>query len=263
MQDLFFAGENSNHSVLVFDGSWTGLLCCVYDIYQLKLGSVTIEREDTIQHDAFGQIIHVISDEKRAKRVWQGLVGRISQKSMAHLYSCYLSELPGIAVSICEFIRMSYDQEESPENAFANPTVLRISRVDRMVHREKHRMEAFVRFQLTADEIFYASIEPDFNVLPLIAKHFKNRYADQRWLIYDLKRKYGIYYDLTAVSEVKFEVDLRRNAEKGLVENDELLYQNLWQDYFKHVNIAERNNKKLHLRHVPKRYWKYLTEKIA
>jgi hypothetical protein len=28
-----------------------------------------------------------------------------------------------------------------------------------------------------------------------------------------------------------------------------------------HTNIKERKNDKLHVQHVPKRYWKYLTEK--
>lgn len=42
---------------------------------------------------------------------------------------------------------------------------------------------------------------------------------------------------------------------------DETLYQTLWKDYFKHVNIIERKNTKLHVQHVTKRYWKHLTEK--
>ena len=57
-------------------------------------------------------------------------------------------------------------------------------------------MEAFVRFQLTKDGLYYCIIQPDYNVLPLISNHFEKRYADQRWLIYDSRRKYGIYYDL-------------------------------------------------------------------
>jgi probable DNA metabolism protein len=43
---------------------------------------------------------------------------------------------------------------------------------------------------------------------------------------------------------------------------DESAYQYLWKNYFTSVNIVSRKNTKLHLRHIPKRYWKYLTEKI-
>jgi len=41
----------------------------------------------------------------------------------------------------------------------------------------------------------------------------------------------------------------------------EFEFQTLWQDYFKSTNIVSRKNMKLHIRHVPKRYWKYLSEK--
>ena len=42
---------------------------------------------------------------------------------------------------------------------------------------------------------------------------------------------------------------------------DEAAYQTMWKAYFQAVTIPERRNLKLHLRHVPKRYWPYLTEK--
>ena len=32
--------------------------------------------------------------------------------------------------------------------------------------------------------------------LPMLIKHFRNRYADQKWIIYDVKRGYGLHYDL-------------------------------------------------------------------
>lgn len=41
----------------------------------------------------------------------------------------------------------------------------------------------------------------------------------------------------------------------------EFEFQKLWQDYFKSTNIESRKNMKLHTRHIPKRYWKYLSEK--
>lgn len=101
-------------------------------------------------------------------------------------------------------------------------------------------------------------MQPDHNVLPLIAKHFKARYADQRWLIYDGRRKYGIYYDLEKVEEVKLDfADLQNDfALNEIFDEDESLYQQLWKQYFKSVNIAARKNTKLHVQHMPKRYWK-------
>jgi probable DNA metabolism protein len=42
---------------------------------------------------------------------------------------------------------------------------------------------------------------------------------------------------------------------------DEQLFQKLWKAYFKSLTIKERINPKLQRQHLPKRYWKYLTEK--
>jgi probable DNA metabolism protein len=125
-------------------------------------------------------------------------------------------------------------------------------------------MEAFVRFQLTKDQLYYAICQPDYNVLPLIRKHFKDRYADQRWLIYDSRREYGIYYDLEKVDSVLISfVEEANDGENvaAILEENEELYQQLWQQYFTSVNIAARKNTKLHIQHMPKRYWRYLPEK--
>ena len=123
-------------------------------------------------------------------------------------------------------------------------------------------MEAFIRFELLKDNVYFAKIDPDFDVLTLLIPHFKNRYQDQKWLIYDLRRKYGVYYDLETVTIVTLDFDaiLSKNID-NLYSDSEINYQKLWSEYFDHTNIKERKNMKLHVQHVPKRYWKYLTEK--
>ncbi|MEO7524367.1 MAG: TIGR03915 family putative DNA repair protein, partial [Ferruginibacter sp.] len=121
-----------------------------------------------------------------------------------------------------------------------------------------------VRFQLTKDKLYYAIIQPDYNVLPLISKHFEDRYADQRWLIYDSIRKVGLYFDLQKVEEIvmHFEADLDNKEQlKAIYDEEEVLYQTLWQQYFQSININARKNLKLHIQHMPKRYWRNLVEK--
>src|SRR5690606_38301814 len=147
---------------------------------------------------------------------------------------------------------------------YGNGTVLKISQIAKSVGREKHRMEAFVRFKLTKDDIYFANIEPDFDVLPLISKHFKSRYADQKWIMYDLKRQYGLNYDLQEVQAMNLTLpetfDPTQTASEYFTPS-EIEFQTLWQNYFQSTNIVARKNTKLHIQHLPKRYWKYLSEK--
>lgn len=139
----------------------------------------------------------------------------------------------------------------------------------KQVGREKHRMEAFVRFKKTKDGLFLSLVRPDFNVLRIILRHFKARYQDQRWLIFDEQRKYGIYYALDEVHQVKMNAEIIDQQSRighsqcfSLeLDAQELLYDQLWKDYFHSVNIQVRQNMKLHIQYVPKRYWRYMNEK--
>ncbi|HEY0740955.1 MAG TPA: TIGR03915 family putative DNA repair protein, partial [Chryseosolibacter sp.] len=206
------------------------------------------------------------TDSAKSQRVWTGLKKHLSNTKCNELYKSFLSELPEIEQILSDFIRYVFAHHKGVENDLGHPGVIAISQIAHKVHREKHRMEAFIRFQLTKDGIYFATISPDFNVIPLIVRHFKDRYADQRWLIYDDKRNYGIHYDPKTSSVTEVIIDMKPEAKAEFLpatvcHEDELEWQKLWKGYFTSVNIALRKNKKLHIQHVPMRYWKYLTEK--
>ncbi len=195
--------------------------------------------------------------------MWKGIVKYAQKQTAEQLYHTWLSELPNIEKYLLQYIQYLFKTRESVDADFSNSAVLKIAQVSKKVHRERHRMEAFVRFQLTKDGLYYALVEPDYNVLPLLINHFKNRYADQRWLIYDSKRKCGIYYDLHEVEmvEIVFSDEVKQNGSRTTFDEEETLYQSLWKTYFGSVNIKARKNTKLHIQHMPKRYWKHLPEK--
>jgi probable DNA metabolism protein len=188
----------------------------------------------------------------------------MDQEARARLYHVFLSEDAERELLIFRYVDLALRSAVDISENYANADVRRIQRLAQMMFREKHRMEAFVRFEKTADELFHATIEPDMDVLPLIVAHFTKRYADQRWLIYDRRRHYGLYYDLARTDIVQFENPTGQKStdiSATVLDEREPLFKLLWQAYFDHVNIPERKNLKLHRRHMPLRYWKYLSEK--
>ncbi|WP_243732513.1 TIGR03915 family putative DNA repair protein [Pedobacter metabolipauper] len=287
--------------IYLIDGSLEGLLCAVFEWFERKPGPVILKTVQHYQPDAFIQTFQVDNDLNKADRVWKGLQRKLDKRWIRHFYCTFLSELPEAYSSLFEFACYIFSNPPGAEANYGNAHVLALSQTAHKVEREKHRMEAFIRFEHTADGMFYCGIDPDFNVLPLIMNHFKNRYADQRWIIYDLKRHYGLYYDLHIVEEIQMKnVESPENVEniesaehkenpqsiqipgnlegacstenettskvwskpaKNIRSDKESLYAMLWKDYFKSTNIVARKNTKLHIQHVPKRYWKYLTEK--
>lgn len=122
-------------------------------------------------------------------------------------------------------------------------------------------------FRKLPTALSFAAVEPEKNALPLAIDHFKDRFADQPWLIYDIKRAYGFYYDLKEVRQVTFEEGSREGhlvtgmLDESLMDKDEKLFQQLWKTYFKAICIKERLNPRKHKQDMPVRYWKHMTEK--
>ncbi|MDQ2792994.1 MAG: TIGR03915 family putative DNA repair protein [Bacteroidota bacterium] len=247
-----------------YDGTFEGLLTVLFSIYESKSPPNSLQPEATAQIGLFAQPAHRETDEAQATRVWDGLLKTMDNEARARLYHVFLSEDAERELLIFRYVDLALRSAVDVAENYANADVRRVQRLAQMMFREKHRMEAFVRFEKTSDELFHATIEPDMDVLPLIAAHFTKRYADQRWLIYDRRRHYGLYYDRTRTDIVQFENPAAQKStavSATVLDEREPLFRHLWQTYFDHVNIPERKNLKLHRRHMPLRYWKYLSEK--
>ncbi|MDB5252635.1 MAG: domain often clustered or fused with uracil-DNA glycosylase [Flaviaesturariibacter sp.] len=238
-------------------------MAAVFDVYDYRFTDVSVCPADRFNGHLFSEPHRVYTDEKKAKRVAAGLLNKISEDASAQLYRCFLSGDAAIEETLLAYIRYALSSGPSVESDFSHPAVIKVTQIAKKVWREQHRMEAFVRFQKTADGLFYAIIEPDHDVLPLIAKHFKNRYADQRWLIYDARRRYGLSHEDGGVSfiEVSFaEGSTSARDVAHVYDASEDLYQKLWKQYMTSVNIAARKNLRLQVQHMPRRYWKYMPE---
>ena len=168
---------------------------------------------------------------------------------------------------IFRYIRKAIDAPRSIETNFGDPDVLQLAQIWKKVDGERVHLMQFVRFQKAADGTFFAAFEPQYNALPLTIQHFKDRFADQKWIVYDMKRRYGFYYDLQEVTTISFDDDSRTAhlitgmLDESLMDENEKIFQKLWKTYFKAICIKERMNPRKHKKDMPVRYWKYLTEK--
>ncbi|RAJ12954.1 TIGR03915 family putative DNA repair protein [Olleya aquimaris] len=251
------------NTLLVYDGSFDGFLCAIFYVYEYKIVAPKIIKISRHQEQLFSKTVTIVTEKQKADRVWKSVQTKCGNRGASQLYYAFLSEIESIEDTILEVVKYAFKSAKPVLQDFANTYVLEVSKTAKKVSREKHRMEAFVRFRLTKDQVYFANIEPDFNVLPLIEKHFRKRYADQQWIIYDLKRNYGLFYNLNTVEIIVLELskDVTTNTTSEFFTDTELEFQQLWKDYFKSTNIKSRKNLKLHNQHVPKRYWKYLSEK--
>lgn len=256
--------------ILVFDGTFEGWLTAVFVAYEngwQNLAELSIVTEFDYLPSLWHNKIAIITDTQNAERVSTKLQQVFDKAGMRQLLWAFLSGQSDIYTAMFGVVvyQLAYPNQTVWEH-YTHPAVMRVSKIVKMVGRERHRMQAFVRFEHTVEDIYFARINPDFNVLPLIGEHFKKRYADQTWAIYDVVRGYGIFYqqdqddNLQIISDVAS--DVLANPSQIHSENEQQ-YQKMWQRYFKSVTIKERYNPKLHRQFLPKRYWRYLTEKVG
>lgn len=252
-------------NIWVYDKTFEGFLTLVFDCYDMKSFPDKIIGYNEVKFFMFPPDYEVISDGYKSKRVWDGLLKRVSANSCQLLYRVSLSEIDDIELLMLRYVKEIFQSKTNIELNFGNPVVLEMLQINRKVNREAQRIPMFVRFQRTADDIYYASYDPQYNVLPLVIDHFEKRFADQKWIIYDTRRNYGFYYDLHTTTEVTFSgstVDpATGKIDKNLMDEDEQIFQELWKSYFKSICIKERINPKLHRQLLPRRFWKYLIEK--
>lgn len=251
--------------LLLYDNTFEGFLSVVFECYSRKTEPVDICPETHHQEAMFIRKENIVTDSMHADRVWKGLQKKLTPETSQLPYSAFLSGEKGIEMALYRFIRMAFSSPIPITGNYGDPDVLMVRKAARRVMKEAMRMLQFIRFQRTRDDIYFAPISPAYDVMPLILKQFKNRFADQLWLIYDLRRDYGFFYDRQNTQEVVM-AEKSFNAvngaiPSGLLQEDEAIYGQMWNDYCQNITIRERLNLKLQRQHMPKRYWKFLPEK--
>ena len=254
--------------VYIFDGTMDGLLTAVFDAFAMHEQPETLLTEGEALPLFCERTQTVHTDEEKARRVWTGLEKKLSREAMKLISVSWLSELKELNGHLFRYICKVFNAGKGIERHFADPDVLAVTNIARKVLHEQLRMKQFIRFQKAKDGTYLGVVSPDHNVLPLIIDHFQDRFNDQPWLIYDAKRHYGFNYDGKTVIRITFEDEAavpfnlaNGKLDESVLSSDDQLLQDLWRTYFKAICIRERMNPRKQLNDMPRRYWKYMTEK--
>lgn len=255
--------KHTNNAIVIYDGTFEGLLSAIFDIYELKLMPTAITTDT--QSMLFGEQVLLVRDEHKSERVFNGICkyGRMATCDM--LYHAFTSKAPTVELDIFRYLQLLFKLKRDVSGMMGESYILRVRQLQRKVTREAHRMLMFIRFEQAKDGTYFAPIAPQYDVLKIIVSHFKDRFNDQTWVIYDTARSYGVHFDgkevaLITIDEPTFNLENGRLS-PSLIADCELEYQHLWQVFFKGIAIKERKNMKLQQNFMPKRFWKYLTEK--
>ena len=251
-------------NIYTYDNTFEGFLSCVFECYSRKVFPDEIRSRVGEQAQFFNDKFDVQTNTAKSDRVWKGIQNKLSAKNKQLPFYAFLSEEQGIEMKIFRVIQRLFSEQTNIETDFGDPDVLYLTQVSQKVKREAMRIMQFTRFQYTKDGMYFCGIEPRYDVIPLVVNHFQSRFADQKWLLYDLKRNYGILYENNKIEEVKISQrnfsSVTGQVNDNILQEGEEFYQKTWLSYFKHINIKERKNLKLQRQNMPRRFWKYMTE---
>ena len=212
--------------------------------------------------DLFASPLVVATDPEQAAALLRRLE-KVDPDSIRTVLHAFLSEESDIGCPIHTYMRLTLARGESIDGYLTHPHVRRVVMTARRVGGEAHRLKGLLRFRELRSGLLWAPVEPDANVVVLLALHFRRRLSGQHWLIHDLKRQVAVAWDGHKLEWLEGEGLRGRLAEvqPDALSAAETGYQELWKTFFRSIAIPERINPELQRRNMPRRYWKHLVEK--
>ncbi len=201
--------------VLVYDGSFNGFLTAVFTAFENNFNVLGFKRETAAQKGLFSDTDSIATQNSKAKIVWESIENK-NYSAVRKIYFAFLSEVDGVDFMLYRYIKKLYGLLDHIEIEQLAMIEIKISKLALSVGREKAQIENLVDFESTKDDVYISEIKPGFNVLPLISRHFRYRYSNHKWIIFDRKRNYGMYYNGKSVELISKETkNMYLNANMG------------------------------------------------
>ncbi len=234
-----------------YDGSFDGLLCCVFESYEqneipaqiLKWGEPTLYPTKAIA-----------SDSQKAGRVLASIPRKMGQPALQLVRMAFLTCLEEKERMILLFLRLGYRHGPAVTSMLADDVVNTLFKAVKRLTNESYRYQGFVRFSVI-NGVLVSEIEPENFVLPLLAPHFCKRLANERFFIHDQTHGMALVYEPGRRAIIPAD-----RLELPPIDQEEAAYRRLWQLFYDTIAIQGRINPRGRMGHLPKRYWKNMTE---
>lgn len=238
--------------VYLYDGSFDGFLCCVFESYTQKEILTAIYSDEDFAPVLFATRT-VVTNPAHAHRVYRSLV-KLSPAVGPFLRRCHLTCLESKELHMYRFVRKLYQVGPALLRRLSDDACLPLLKAVRHMEHEAELLRGFVRFSELSG-VLGAEIEPKNRILPLLRGHFCSRYQNERFFIYDRTHKEVLFY-AGGRSEI-LPLDHFQMAEP---DEAEARYRTLWKRFYDTIAIQERKNPRLRMTQMPKRYWSTMTE---
>lgn len=238
--------------VYYYDGSFDGLLCCVFESYDKR------EIPVDIRVSASGPLLFpgktIVTDSQKAARVLDSIPQKLGPSALAFVRHAFLTCLNKKELYILLFLRLGYRHGPRVMSMLADEVVNTLFKAVKHLYNESHLLKGFLRFS-DFSGVLVGEIEPKNFVLPLLTRHFCERYPEERFLILDKTHGMGLIYQPYRAKIIPID-----RLELPEADAEEQTFRDLWKLFYDTIAIKERYNPICRMSHMPKRYWKNMTE---
>lgn len=234
--------------IYLYDGSYEGLLSCVFEsVYSHEMPADVVP-EDEAEPTLFCTR-YIETDPEYARRVQASFTAKLSPEAGALVRDAFFSCVPGRERNILRFLLFAYKTGPRAVRMRAHELVAPLYEAQRRLLNETHLLLGFLRFS-EYDGVLVARIRPKGYVLPYLQDHFCGRFAGETFLIYDKTHAAALVWKDSRARIVELE-GLETPPESG----EELTYRRMWRTFNETIAIALRENPRCRMTHCPKRYW--------
>ena len=239
--------------IYTYDGSFDGLLCCIFESYDKQEIPMDIILPGT-SHSLLFETKKIITDSQKSSRVLLSIPKKMGSLALDFIRHAFLTCFPQKELYILLFLRLGYRHGPSVMNMLTNDIVNTLTKVVTHLNKESHLFKGFVRFSILNNALV-AEIAPKNYVLPLLTQHFCQRYPEEQFLIYDKTHHMALVYQPYQSAIIPLD-----DLELPEADENEQAFRKLWKIFYDSIEIKGRHNPKCRMSQMPKRYWKYMTE---
>lgn len=242
-----------SHVAYRYDSTFDGFLTCVFESFEKKeIPSSIMGKEDN--QLLLCPVKDIETDKEKARRVARSIPTKISKQAETWTKLGFLSCQPEKDLLLLRYLRQGFRFGAAIDQRIADPVVNAVMKMVKFVSNEAHLMKEFLRFSEYSG-VLVSIIHPKNNVLPLLRPHFCARFPQENFLIYDATHKTALIYQPSRWAMIWID-------HFSMPDNpaEEQVYQHLWKKYYETIAVEGRYNPKCRRTHMPKRYWKDMTE---
>lgn len=270
----------NNACTFSYDGSAEGLMTCVFYSYAHHIVPTTIQKSDLVQPRLGEHIIDVATNMDQTFRVQRGVLRCGGKQVWKKCLLTASSDNPDAGYADFRLLRELFDktaarckhchtrdrciypckENKGPSilDEWSNPNVTCALQIARSVENEINRMHELIRFKHLSGDIWFATCNPNADLVPFLMGWFQARFNTQKFIIWD---------------EVHHTAGLSEGGKHQIVKidtidpfiphktsEDEVTMEEAWRKFYRVLSIDARYHPEIRRQFMPKRLWKNIVE---